>query len=132
MPGERLIRFQVAQIDEDSRQPLGIFQAAADLRDAGHLSAAEEKWLKEVWSWFGRELNAPSRWRRSGRAASRATAICWMKCSAREHVAKLRELANLLEAHEVAVQELMTTRPGYIVWEDDHQVAAVPFNPARQ
>jgi hypothetical protein len=128
----KLIRFQVAQVDEDSRQPLGVFQAAADLRDAGQLSLAEEAWLKDVWSWFRSKLDAPGRWRRSGRAASRATAVCWMKCSATEHVAKLRELAHLLEAHEVPVQELMTTRPGYIVWEDDHQVAAVPFKPARR
>jgi hypothetical protein len=39
----------------------------------------------------------------------------------------MRELAAFLDNKDVHVEELMTERPGYTVYEDEHQVAAVPF-----
>jgi hypothetical protein len=33
----------------------------------------------------------------------------------------------ILEAHGVVVERIRTQRPGYIVYEDEHQVAAYPF-----
>ncbi|HZS57690.1 MAG TPA: hypothetical protein VFA43_00370 [Gemmatimonadaceae bacterium] len=40
----------------------------------------------------------------------------------------MRQLVTLLEHKDVAVEELRTDKPGYIVYEDEHQVAAVPFS----
>ena len=39
----------------------------------------------------------------------------------------MRELASILEGHRVAVDILKTERPGYIVYEDEYQVTAEPF-----
>lgn len=49
-----------------------------------------------------------------------------MRMSATEHVSRMREV-TLLEHKDLAVKELRTDRPGYIVYEDEHQVAAIPF-----
>lgn len=54
-------------------------------------------------------------------------AISWLKLSATEHVAHMRQLVALLEHKDIAVEEFLTDKPGYIVYEDDHQVAAIPF-----
>jgi hypothetical protein len=42
----------------------------------------------------------------------------------------MRELAALLETSGVHTRMITTRRPGYIVYEDSHQVAAVPFRDA--
>lgn len=39
----------------------------------------------------------------------------------------MRELVALLEHKAIVVEELRTDRPGYVVYEDEHRVAAVPF-----
>jgi hypothetical protein len=39
----------------------------------------------------------------------------------------MRELVALLVHKDVPVEELRTERPGYIVYEDEHQIAAEPF-----
>jgi hypothetical protein len=39
----------------------------------------------------------------------------------------MRELVALLEHKSLAVEELRTERPGYLVYEDEYQVAAMPF-----
>jgi hypothetical protein len=54
-------------------------------------------------------------------------AISWFKLSATEHVSRMRELVALLEHKDIAVEEFRTDKPGYIVYDDAHQVAAIPF-----
>lgn len=39
----------------------------------------------------------------------------------------MTELVALLELKDLAVEELRTDRPGYVVYEDAHQVAAIAF-----
>jgi hypothetical protein len=39
----------------------------------------------------------------------------------------MREVAHILAAHGIIVDVLRTERPGYVVYEDSHQVAAEPF-----
>ncbi|HUH84044.1 MAG TPA: hypothetical protein VLX85_05515, partial [Stellaceae bacterium] len=63
----------------------------------------------------------------SPRPHAKAQAISWFKDWANEHVARMRELQRVLEKHGVAVEVLTTERPGYIVYEDEFQVAAYPF-----
>jgi len=44
-----------------------------------------------------------------------------------EHLARMRELIAVLENHEVPVRIIKTTRPGYVVYEDEFQVVSEPF-----
>jgi hypothetical protein len=39
----------------------------------------------------------------------------------------MREMAFLLEHHDVPVRMIKTARPGYVVYEDEFQIVAVPF-----
>jgi hypothetical protein len=37
-------------------------------------------------------------------------------------------LKHILESHGIVVDVIKTNRPGYVVYEDDFQVAAEPFS----
>jgi hypothetical protein len=100
-----------------------VFQAAYRLRDQGLLADHEEDCFERLRRWFNRHLRVPDRFSRP----RRPHAICWFKATAAEHIGRVRELAAMLEHHGVRTEMLQTNRPGYVVYEDDHQVAAVPF-----
>jgi hypothetical protein len=57
----------------------------------------------------------------------KAQAISWLKESAIEHVAQMHAMVTILEAHGLVVDRIRTKRPGYVIYEDEHQVAAYPF-----
>lgn len=39
----------------------------------------------------------------------------------------MRRLCQILNEHDIDTMTLSTFRPGYVVYEDEHQVAAEPF-----
>jgi hypothetical protein len=121
------VRFVVDEIDEFSGVERGIFQAMYRLWRAGHLARHEEEWWAEVRAWFNLELERPDRLARSRRPGANECAISWFRANATEHIARAREVVALLAQHDIASRMLITDRPGYIVYEDDFQVAAEPF-----
>jgi hypothetical protein len=54
-------------------------------------------------------------------------AISWFKETASEHISHMRQLALILESHDIAVSQLTTDNPGKVEYEDEHQIAAIPF-----
>jgi hypothetical protein len=123
------VRFVVDEIDENSGVELGIFQAMFRLWRAGKLSRAEAAWWAEIEAWFGLKLDEPDRLARSRRRGANKCAISWFKVSAKDHIRRAREVAALLAEHHISSRMLRSARPGYIVYEDDFQVAAEPFRP---
>jgi len=77
--------------------------------------------------WFRSHLRKPRRLNRSRRPHAKNKAICWFKPSAVEHIAKAREIVRVLQDHGVHVRMIKTDNPGYIVYQDDYQIAAEPF-----
>jgi len=122
------IRFVVSKVDDQSQRRQGLFQAAARLRDHGDISATERDRLEDIGAWFNKHLEKPSSLSISKRPHGRAQAISWFKDTAIDHIAKMREVASILEAHDVGVEAITSQRPGYIVYEDQFQVAAYPFS----
>jgi hypothetical protein len=53
--------------------------------------------------------------------------VCWFKPSAKEHIARTYEMCRILEQNGVYVRVFKARRPGYIVYQDEHQVVAEPF-----
>jgi hypothetical protein len=123
------LRFAGLRTDPDSGVPEGIFCALGSLKASGDLSDGEREALDECSRWFAENLAVPTRFGRRSRNPSRAEdAICWVDASAREHVRWFHVLAGLLRHHGVFVRVLrLRKKPGYVVYEDAHQVAAVPF-----
>ena len=59
---------------------------------------------------------------------SKPGSISWFKSSAIKYIHKMREYSQILESHDVLVIQITTERPGNIVYEDEHQIAAIPFS----
>jgi hypothetical protein len=123
------LRFVTAQMHEESHKEIGVFQAAYRLRDNDMLSDEEEAILQGIRDWFNRNLEKPTRFTTAKPPyyRKRQNGISWFKHSAREHIGKIREMVALLKRHDVPVRMIKSARPGYIVYEDDFQVVAVPF-----
>jgi hypothetical protein len=123
------LRFVTAELDDESHQELGIFHAARKLRDSGSLSHAEESLLQEIRDWFNNNLEKPKRFTSAKPPyyRKRQNGISWFKDSAQEHIRRMREIMVLLGHNDVHVRMIKTTRPGYVLYEDEFQIVAVPF-----
>jgi hypothetical protein len=121
------VRFVVHTKDEHSGRRTGIFQAVAKLSNSTKLSGEEWWRLRHIRDWFNDNLEKPTRFSLSAKPNKKAQAIGWFKESAVEHLTQIRAMILILESHGVVVERIRTQRPGYVVYEDEHQVAAYPF-----
>jgi hypothetical protein len=128
---ETLLRFVIPDRHEDSGFRDGFFRTAYRLRRQHVMSSLEHEKLDELLKWFGSHLDVPERFNRSsskGRHLRNARGISWFKHTASEHVSKAQQIVALLRKYGVNVYEIRTIRPGYVVYSDDCQIVAEPFN----
>jgi hypothetical protein len=126
----RFIRFAVAETHPDSGVADGVFRTAYALRDSDEVSSSERAILREQLAWFGEHLPVPRRFSRTsskGFYRRKSKGIAWFRDNALEHIARLRQIQAVLEAHGHGVRMLVEERIGYVVYEDDAQVIAEPF-----
>jgi hypothetical protein len=105
----------------------GVLQAAYRLRRQNALAESDRIELQNLLDWFKESLAIPARFTASRYPRAQETAISWVRASAHEHVARLRRLSEIVRSSGIAVEELRTKRPGYVVYEDEHRVVALPF-----
>lgn len=122
------IRFVVSQRDDESGQHMGVFMAMVKLQEEKVLYDYEIYLKEEIYQWFKKNLKAPRVQSSSSNYYTKPGAISWFKSTAKEHIGKMRQYVQILESHEVHVSQIMTDRPGNIVYEDEYQIAAIPFN----
>jgi hypothetical protein len=121
------IRFVIPKLDDDSGRRQGLFQAAHILHGCGVLSRADHDRLEEIRHWFNQNLESPTRLALSSRPHAKAQALSWFKDSATQHIAKMREFQQILEHYGLAVHVIKAKRLGYVLYEDEFQIAAYPF-----
>jgi len=124
---QRYVRFVTSTIDENSGKRRGIFHAVYDLADANELSKHEVEEWRTIRQWFNQHLDIPDRFARSRKSGAAPKAISWYKSTAREYVSRMHAMCRILNEHGIMTEMITSTRPGYIVFEDEHQIAAVPF-----
>jgi hypothetical protein len=117
-----------------ARNPLGrapgVFQAAYRLLRRGALAADEHQHLREQLDWFNDNLARPERFvrtRSKGYYRRQPVALSWFRQEAAEHITRARRVARIVASHSSQVQALHTMHPGYVVYEDEYQVVAIPF-----
>lgn len=118
------IRFVSGEIDEDSQVAAGLFCAVTELSCSLGLPDYEADALKELEDWFDVHLESPLA--RLPSKYSYASAICWFKSTATEHLERARELITILERNNVFIWTLKSERAGTIYYEDEFQVFAAP------
>ena len=122
------LRFEVDEKDEVSGRAKGIFIAMDTLLENGSLYEYEQEIEKEVYAWFKRNLKVPKVQSSKSGYHAKPRSISWFKASAIEHIEKMRQYSQILESHDMSVNQITTERPGNIVYEDEYQIAAIPFN----
>ena len=115
----RYVRLAADYRDPDSKHHAGVFQAASDLIHGGDLTRDEIRSLRGGIHWFRENLHSPD-WLRVPQA------IFWFKSDADECIRNVWYLVSLLRAHGRHMRIIVTREPGSIVYQDEHQVAAVP------
>jgi hypothetical protein len=125
---QTFIRFAIEELDEKSTKGKGLFTAMGDLIDRDELFAWEVQLEKEISNWFRKNLRVPLVQSSDSNHYAKPRAISWFKDSAQVHIEKMRQYAHILEAHGYSVKQIVTERPGKILYEDQYQIAAEPFN----
>lgn len=106
----------------------GLFQLTRWLKHSGRLSDRDVDLMQEKVRYFNIYLRVPTRfspYRDYKRRES--TALCWFKPEAAEMIERMRDLSMWLWLRGVGVRIQKAKHPGYIAYEDDHQIAAQPF-----
>jgi hypothetical protein len=131
---QALLRFVLQRSHPDTGVEEGVFRAAYELRDGTRVAVQDRELLKGLLSWFETNLAIPERFNRTkskGYYRRNTSGVSWIKPSAQEHIAKMRALVLILENNGYCVSQITTTRPGYVIFQDDHQVIAEPFRDDR-
>jgi Arc/MetJ-type ribon-helix-helix transcriptional regulator len=127
MPSDDLIRFVTHRRHRPYGHRSGVVRAALALWRAGTLEARQQEELRAILDWLNEHLARPERLSVSRSPRAQETALSWIRGSAQEHLSHLRRLGALVAGGGAVVEELRTRRPGYVVYEDAHQVVALPF-----
>ncbi|MGD8230916.1 hypothetical protein [Vibrio sp. TRT 1302] len=121
------IRFVVDEIDEDSCQRKGIFQAISGMKKQDDFYDYELDYIAEIMGWFDENLESPLDYLNKQKSQKSDVYISWFIESASEHIAKVREFVFLVESKGVVVSQIRTVNPGKIVYSDEFQIFAKPF-----
>jgi hypothetical protein len=129
------LRFVLMRSHPDTGVEEGIFSAAYELRDNVGTPISDRRRLDDLLSWFEANLATPARFNRTkskGYYRRKTAGVSWLKPRAGEHITKMRALIVILEENGYRVSQVTTKTPGYVVFEDDHQVVAEPFRNGRK
>lgn len=122
------LRFEIDEKDEVSGREKGIFMAMDILHENNALHDYERELEEELYAWFKKNLKVPKVQSSESGYHAKPRSISWFKFTAVVHIEKMRKYAQILESHDLVVMQHTTNRPGSIVYEDEHQIAAIPFN----
>jgi hypothetical protein len=117
----RYLRLAITEIDAESSRPKGVFGPSYVLLKSGSLPAEHYEQLQSVLLWFERHLPLPDRSRLDPRS------IFWFKTRAELLLQRIWPMVRILACHGRHIELVKTNRPGYVVYGDDLQLAAIPF-----
>lgn len=114
------IRFQCRLRCRYTGRPIGIFVAAGRVQDRKGVPESTQEMLGDAISWFNQNLRVPAldddQWR----------CLFWFRSGSQEIIRRLWELTYLLQDEGIFIQKVRTCDPGRVIYQDEHQVAAVP------
>jgi hypothetical protein len=123
----KYLRFVVDARDDTSKRRIGLFQIAYDImRDPLTASGAYDR-IRDHIDWFNMHLPEPLRFTKRRVSSGANVALSWFKSTATDHIDKARELAALVESCGHRVSMIKETRIGYVTYEDEYQIVAIPF-----
>jgi hypothetical protein len=126
------IRFTTQFINPYGELETGIFMALKYLRDDHSLTKDNHiNQLKELSNWFDRNLEKPTRLSKGTSKLNADVSLSWFKDTAKVHIKRIHDLIEIAEQYDIIIDRIASKNPGYIVFEDEYQVSAVPFRTDR-
>lgn len=116
----RYLRFSTFRPHECSGRRMGVFHAAYDLLREERVDPDLRRRVRTLLDWFNVYLPAPA-------YLNEARAVFFFKTDVGRTVDRVWELAFELRDAGLLVEMQTLKRPGKIVYEDDYQVAVVPW-----
>jgi hypothetical protein len=113
------IRFVIPRRNGDSHRHAGVFMAALRHWARDDVEASLRDHLAWLLDWFSEHLDVP--------CIDEPRAIFWFRGCGNPCTRRVWELTLVLRELGEQPRLLKARRPGYVVYEDRHQVAAVPF-----
>lgn len=113
------LRFQTKVPDAWSGRPCGILVAAANLRDSNRVSMADERWLRSYLDYFNEHLKVPPCYKET----EHRRGISWFK-EGSSMIDRVWDLKAFMEEQDVFIDVITSRNPGWIIYEDGHQVVA--------
>ena len=113
------IRFVIPRTDESSHRDAGVFMAALCHWSADDVEPVLCDRLATLLDWFDSNLMVPS--------IAEPRAVFWFHGERNPCTQRVWELTLVLRELGEQPRMIKTRRPGSIVYEDLHQVAAIPF-----
>lgn len=124
--GAEYVRFRSARPTATGIH-VGIFGLVNVLGRHGMLAPAEEQFRRENNAWYDAAYPDPCAADPSVYAQDvNPRAAAWFKPTATSLLGRIGGYLRILDAHRIAWEEIRTTDPGKIVYEDSYQVIAVP------
>ena len=77
--------------------------------------------IAEIYVWFRENLKRPPL-----EAFSQDRGLCWFKPDALPCIERIVELAHILQRRGERIWHLRTRYPGFVTYEDPHQIVAIP------
>jgi hypothetical protein len=114
------IRFQTDLRAPHNHCRLGLFYATCTLQQSHDLPDYAEELLEESLKWFNRNLTVPRLPSRKSRC------VFWFRTDANELLRRVWPLVALMNEAGLYVHHRTTSRPGKIIYHDNHQIAAIP------
>jgi hypothetical protein len=126
------LRFTTQFINPYDELETGIFLALRYLRDDHSLTKDDDvNKLKGLSAWFNRNPEKPTRFSNGTNKYNASVSLSWFKDSAKEHIKKIQDFVEIAEKYDIIIDRIASKNPGYIVFEDEHQISAVPFKADR-
>lgn len=119
------VRFVCSHLVDGQRYRLGLFQVRDYVRTNEHSEGWALSLIEEASLWFEEKLERPTIFN-YGQKKDAQQPICWFKPEAQEHIQRMHDLKIAFEACGIHVEVLRTRDVGKILYEDEHQIAAIP------
>lgn len=121
------LRFITQFINENNQTETGFFNAIEFL-ELNPLTKDEDiVRLKFLHNWFRNNLSAPPWFKKPTGKSYEAKSLSWFKDTAKQHILNANEAIEILGKYDILVERISIKNPGYIEYEDEYQVSAVPF-----
>ena len=123
------LRFQGTVCNRRGTFP-GVFGLVNQLAFDGRLNAEQERFRRTTNDWYNANFPNPAHVDPAvyDRALNPA-AVAWFKSTARIFIDRVAGYLDILDAHGIDCEMIQTCEPGRIIYEDEFQVIAVPYNP---